>query len=126
MILHEYSLNYNIYISLGLCILTSFVLAVVILGASYGIAIQTPDVEKTSSYECGFEPFEDSRNRYDFRFSIIAILFLIFDIEIIFLFPWAISLNITGMEGYFTGTFFLLVLTLGFIYEIAKGALNFT
>jgi NADH-quinone oxidoreductase subunit A len=87
MLLHEYSLNYNIYVSLGLCILTSFLLALVILGASYGIAIQTPDVEKTSSYECGFEPFEDSRNRYDFRFSIIAILFLIFDIEIIFLFP---------------------------------------
>lgn len=126
MLLHEYSLNYNIYVSLGLCILTSFLLALVILGASYGIAIQTPDVEKTSSYECGFEPFEDSRNRYDFRFSIIAILFLIFDIEIIFLFPWAVSLHVTGMEGYWTGTFFLLVLALGFIYEIAKGALNFT
>jgi len=87
MLLHEYSLNYNIYLTLGICILVSFFLAAVILAASYAIAIHTPDLEKTSVYECGFEPFEDSRNKYDFRFSIIAILFLIFDIEIIFLFP---------------------------------------
>lgn len=122
----QYLLNDHIYINLGFPILISFILAIVILGASYGIAIHNPDLEKVSSYECGFEPFEDSRNKYDFRFSIIAILFLIFDIEIIFLFPWAVTLNVTGMEGYMTGMFFLVILALGFIYEIAKGALNFT
>jgi NADH-quinone oxidoreductase subunit A len=83
----QYLLNDHIYINLALPIIISFILAVVILGASYGIARHNPDLEKVSSYECGFEPFQDARNRFDVRFYVVAILFLIFDLEVVYLFP---------------------------------------
>jgi NADH-quinone oxidoreductase subunit A len=82
-----YLLENTTYVTLFLCLFFSFALASIILGASYALAIHTPDSEKTSAYECGFEPFEDARNRFDVRFYIVAILFLIFDIEVVFLFP---------------------------------------
>jgi len=75
------------YFTLFICLILSFLLSGVILTASYNLALQTPDSEKTSAYECGFEPFEDARNRFDVRFYIVAILFLIFDIEVVYLFP---------------------------------------
>ena len=83
-----------------------------------------PDPEKLSAYECGFEPFEDSRGEFDVRFYLVAILFIIFDLEIAFLFPWAISLGGIGPTGFWSMMFFLGVLTIGFIYEWKKGALE--
>ena len=83
-----------------------------------------PDPEKLSAYECGFEPFEDSRMEFDVRFYLVAILFIIFDLEIAFLFPWAISLGQIGLFGFISMMIFLFILTIGFIYEWKKGALD--
>lgn len=83
-----------------------------------------PDEEKLSAYECGFEPFGDARAEFDVRFYLVAILFIIFDLEIVFLFPWAISLGKIGLFGFWSMMFFLFVLTVGFIYEWRKGALE--
>ena len=80
------------------------------------LAPQNPDPEKLSAYECGFEPFEDSRMEFDIRFYLVAILFIIFDLEIAFLFPWAISLGSIGLLGFLSLMFFLFILTIGFIY----------
>jgi NADH-quinone oxidoreductase subunit A len=99
-------------------------LAAVILLASYLIARQRPDAEKLSAYECGFEPFEDTRGRFDVRFYLVAILFIIFDLEVAFLFPWAVSLGNIGLLGFWSMMIFLGVLTIGFIYEWKKGALE--
>ena len=83
-----------------------------------------PDPEKLSAYECGFEPFQDSRMEFDVRFYLVAILFIIFDLEIAFLFPWAISLGNIGILGFTSMMIFLFILTIGFIYEWKKGALD--
>lgn len=83
-----------------------------------------PDPEKNSPYECGFNAFDDTRHRFDVRFYLIAILFIIFDLEIAFLFPWAISLGKIGLFGFWSMIFFLGILTIGFIYEWKKGALE--
>ena len=83
-----------------------------------------PDPEKLSAYECGFEPFQDSRMEFDVRFYLVAILFIIFDLEIAFLFPWAISLGSIGIFGFTSMMIFLFILTIGFIYEWKKGALD--
>jgi NADH-quinone oxidoreductase subunit A len=99
-------------------------LAGLILAASFVIARQRPDAEKLSPYECGFEPFEDSRGRFDVRFYLVAILFIIFDLEVAFLFPWAVSLGKIGLLGFWSMMIFLAVLTVGFVYEWKKGALE--
>ena len=99
-------------------------LAAVILLASYVLARQRPDPQKVSAYECGFEPFEDARGRFDVRFYLVAILFIIFDLEVAFLFPWAVSLGNIGLLGFWSMMIFLGVLTVGFIYEWKKGALE--
>ena len=103
----------------------------VALGLSIGFIIlnflfspKNPDSEKLSAYECGFEAFGDSRLEFDVRFYLVAILFIIFDLEIAFLFPWAISLGNLGLLGFWSMMIFLLVLTIGFIYEWKKGALD--
>ena len=83
-----------------------------------------PDPEKLSAYECGFKPLEDSRMEFDVRFYLVAILFIIFDLEVAFLFPWAISLGSIGIFGFWSMMIFLLILTIGFIYEWRKGALD--
>jgi len=83
-----------------------------------------PDDEKLSPYECGFEPFEDARMRFDVRYYLVAILFIIFDLEIAFLFPWAVTLDKIGLFGLIAMAIFLLVLVVGFIYEWKKGALE--
>ena len=95
-------------------------LATVIVLASLIVARQRPESEKLSSYECGFEPFEDSRGRFDVRFYLVAILFIIFDLEVAFLFPWAVSLSNIGLLGFWSMLVFLGVLTVGFIYEWKK------
>ena len=83
-----------------------------------------PDPEKLSAYECGFEAFDDARGRFDVRFYLVAILFIIFDLEVAFLFPWAITLGKIGLFGFFSMMIFLIILTVGFIYEWKKGALD--
>ena len=85
-----------------------------------------PDPEKLSAYECGFEPFQDSRMEFDVRFYLVAILFIIFDLEIAFLFPWAASLHLIGDIGFYSMIFFLFLLVIGFFYEWKKGAMNWS
>ena len=100
------------------------VIAVAMVVASFVLARQNPDSEKLSPYECGFEPFEDARMRFDVRYYLVAILFIIFDLEVAFLFPWAVSLGDIGVFGFWSMVVFLGVLTIGFIYEWMKGALE--
>lgn len=109
-----------ILIFLGIAI----ALSVVFVGAAVLIAKQNPDEEKLSAYECGFEAFEDSRAQFDVRFYLVAILFIIFDLEVAFLFPWAIALGDIGVYGFWSMMIFLGVLTVGFVYEWNKGALE--
>ena len=98
--------------------------SVAMVAGSFMLARQRPDSEKLSPYECGFEPFEDARIRFDVRYYLVAILFIIFDLEVAFLFPWAVSLGDIGLFGFWSMVVFLGVLTVGFIYEWRKGALE--
>jgi NADH-quinone oxidoreductase subunit A len=100
------------------------VLGVVLLSLGFFLGPRRPDAEKISPYECGFEPFEDSRMQFDVRYYLVAILFIIFDLEIAFLFPWAVSLDAIGGFGLIAMAIFLLILVVGFIYEWKKGALE--
>jgi len=99
-------------------------ISVGMLVASGILANQKPDSEKLSAYECGFEAFDDARSRFDVRFYLVAILFIIFDLEVAFLFPWAITLGNIGLFGFWSMVIFLGILTIGFIYEWRKGALE--
>lgn len=99
-------------------------IAVAMVGGSVLAARQKPYAEKVSAYECGFEPFDDTRRRFDVRFYLVAILFIIFDLEVAFLFPWAVVLGDIGWLGFLSMMGFLAVLTVGFIYEWRKGALD--
>jgi NADH-quinone oxidoreductase subunit A len=112
------SLAILIFIGVGLA------LAVMIVLVSFIAARQKPDSEKLSPYECGFEPFADARSKFDVRYYLVSILFIIFDLEVAFLFPWAVSLGSIGLLGFWSMIVFLLVLTVGFIYEWRKGALE--
>lgn len=109
-----------ILIFLGLAIVLAAVLGLL----PFVAAKSKPDPVKLSTYECGFDPFSDSRRRFDVRFYLVAILFIIFDLEVAFLFPWAISLGEIGAYGFWSMVVFLAVLTVGFIYEWKKGALE--
>nr|YP_009515591.1 NADH dehydrogenase subunit 3 [Sirodotia delicatula]AVK39607.1 NADH dehydrogenase subunit 3 [Sirodotia delicatula] len=100
------------------------VLSFVIFLLSYFLISQKSNQEKVSAYECGFNPFDDARATFDIRFYLIAILFLIFDLEISFLFPWSIVLGNLSYSGYWSMLIFLIVLTVGFVYEWCKGALE--
>ncbi len=100
------------------------VLAAIMVFLPLFIARQRPDREKNSAYECGFEAFGDARGTFDVRFYLVAILFIIFDLEVAFLFPWAVSLGVIGPAGFWSMMAFLFVLTVGFIYEWKKGALE--
>jgi NADH-quinone oxidoreductase subunit A len=95
-----------------------------LLALGWVLGPRRPDAEKVSAYECGFEPFEDTRSRFDVRYYLVAILFIIFDLEIAFLFPWAVSLDTVGGFGLVSMGIFLAVLVVGFIYEWKKGALE--
>ncbi len=100
------------------------VIALAMVTASLLLARQKPYAEKLSAYECGFEAFDDARRRFDVRFYLVSILFIIFDLEVAFLFPWAVSLADIGVFGFLSMMGFLAVLTVGFIYEWNKGALD--
>jgi len=109
-------------------ILVFSVIAVGIAGAMLGGSLlaghQKPYAEKNTAYECGFDAFDDARRRFDVRFYLVSILFIIFDLEVAFLFPWAVSLSRLGLFGFLSMVGFLGVLTVGFIYEWCKGALD--
>ena len=102
----------------------SFLLSIILIFLSYIISFKENNWEKNSSYECGFEPFTDARNAFNIQFYIIGILFIIFDIEISFLLPWAINLGNLGLFSFWIMVLFLFFLIIGFIYEWKKGALN--
>lgn len=104
--------------------LISIVLSVVLVGASYLLSENKPDQEKVSVYECGFDPFGDSRQKFEVRFFLVGILFIIFDLEISFLFPWSIVINNLSLLGYWSMYIFLVILTLGLVYEWLKGGLD--
>jgi NADH-quinone oxidoreductase subunit A len=112
------------YLPILVFMLIAGVIAVGLVGGSLIAARQKPYPEKVSAYECGFEPFDDARRRFDVRFYLVAILFIIFDLEVAFLFPWAVSLKDIGWFGFLSMIGFLAVLTVGFIYEWCKGALD--
>ena len=112
------------YLPIILFLIISLGLSVGFIVINYLLSPKKPDPEKLSAYECGFEPFNDSRMEFDVRFYLVAILFIIFDLEIAFLFPWAISLGNIGLLGFFSMMIFLFILTVGFIYEWKKGALD--
>jgi NADH-quinone oxidoreductase subunit A len=116
-----YSGEYGgILLGLALCL----VLAIVFAGLSYVVSAKQADVEKVSAYECGFDPFDDTRKTFDVRFYLVAILFLIFDLEVSFLFPWVVSLGTLPLLGFWSMILFLVILTVGFVYEWRKGALD--
>jgi NADH-quinone oxidoreductase subunit A len=109
-----------ILVFLGLAV----TLSVLLIALSKIFGQSHPDPEKLSPYECGFDAFEDARHKFDIRYYLVAILFIIFDLEIAFLFPWAITLGDIGIFGFWSMILFLSVLTVGFIYEWKKGALE--
>nr|YP_004222743.1 NADH dehydrogenase subunit 3 [Glaucocystis nostochinearum]ADW83115.1 NADH dehydrogenase subunit 3 [Glaucocystis nostochinearum] len=117
-LLHQQYFVLFIYLSI------SIILSVVIFGLSYFVASQRADSEKVSAYECGFNPFDDARNTFDIRFYLVSILFIIFDLEVAFLFPWALTLSKTYLLGFWSMIIFLILLTIGFFYEWMKGALE--
>lgn len=112
------------YLIIFIYILVAVLLSFIILALSYILAVQQPDVEKISAYECGFSPFEDARNKFDVKFYLVAILFIIFDLEVTYLFPWITVLNKISYLGFWSMFTFLFILTIGFIYEWMKGALD--
>lgn len=112
------------YLPILIFIGVAIILCGAFIGLAYLFAEQRPDPEKLSAYECGFEAFEDSRGQFDVRFYLVAILFIIFDLEVAFLFPWAITLGDLGLFGFWSMVIFLGILTVGFIYEWKKGALE--
>ena len=114
----------NEYLSIMLFLIIALGLSIGFVVMNFLLSPNKPDPEKLSAYECGFESFEDSRMEFDVRFYLVAILFIIFDLEIAFLFPWAISLGNIGILGFCSMMIFLFILTVGFIYEWKKGALD--
>lgn len=118
------SLFFLEYFSLLVFLIGSLLMAFVLVIISYLFASQIGGTEKLSTYECGFEPFEDARNTFDIKFYLIAILFLIFDIEVVFLFPWSVTLNYLGSFGFWIGIDFIIELLIGYIYVWKKGAFD--
>jgi NADH-quinone oxidoreductase subunit A len=116
-LLHDY-LPVVIFIGVALVIGSALMLSAAV------IAVSRPDPEKVSTYECGFAPFDDARMKFDVRFYLVAILFIIFDLEVAFLFPWAVALGDIGTFGFWSMMVFLAVLTVGYAYEWKKGALE--
>jgi NADH-quinone oxidoreductase subunit A len=112
------------YLPLVIFIGISLVIGIALLAAPFLVAYSAPDSEKLSAYECGFNAFDDARMKFDVRFYLVAILFIIFDLEVAFLFPWAVAFGQLGWFGFWSMMIFLGVLTVGFIYEWNKGALD--
>ena len=111
---------------ISIYLIVSLILSIILVGVPFLFTSSSNLAypEKLSAYECGFDPFDDARSRFDIRFYLVAILFIIFDLEVTFLFPWAVSLHKIGLFGFWSMMLFLLILTIGFIYEWKKGALE--
>lgn len=120
------SLFYTEYLTLLILSVISTLLACIIFGASYFIAYQNPDVEKLSMYECGFDPYEDGRNCFDIKFYLIALLFIIFDLETMFLFPWTVSLGQLNLISFYSMLDFFVELLIGFFYIWIFGVLDWS
>ena len=112
------------YLPLVIFMALSALIGLALLVAPFIVAFKNPDPEKLSAYECGFDAFDDARMKFDVRFYLISILFIIFDLEVAFLFPWAITFGKLGWFGFWSMMVFLAILTIGFIYEWRKGALE--
>jgi NADH-quinone oxidoreductase subunit A len=112
------------YLPLVIFMALSMVIGLALLVVPFAVAYQNPDPEKLSAYECGFNAFDDARMKFDVRFYLVAILFIIFDLEVAFLFPWAVAFSELGWFGFWSMMTFLGVLTVGFVYEWRKGALE--
>ena len=112
------------YLSIIIFLFIALGLSISFIVLNFIFSPKKPDPEKLSAYECGFDAFDDSRMEFDVRFYLVAILFIIFDLEIAFLFPWAISLGSIGLLGFCSMMIFLFILTVGFVYEWKKGALD--
>jgi NADH-quinone oxidoreductase subunit A len=112
------------YLPLAIFMAVALGICLALLVAPFLVAYKRPDSEKLSAYECGFNAFDDARMKFDVRFYLVAILFIIFDLEVSFLFPWAVAFGDLGLYGYWSMMVFLGVLTVGFIYEWRKGALE--
>lgn len=120
------SCYYSEYFFILIFTVISFVIVLVLLVISYSVSSKNITDEKASAYECGFEPFDESRKTFDIQFYIVGVLFLIFDLEIAFLFPWALSLSYIGLFGFWVMCIFILFLTIGFVYEWQRGALDWS
>ena len=112
------------YLPLAVFFGVSLVIGAALMVAPFLVAVRHPDPEKVSAYECGFNAFDDARMKFDVRFYLVSILFIIFDLEVAFLFPWAVSFKQIGTFGFWSMMVFLGVLTIGFIYEWRKGAME--
>jgi len=112
------------YLPIIVFLAIALIIGLALLIPPFIIAHKAPDVEKLSAYECGFNAFDDARMKFDVRFYLVAILFIIFDLEVAFLFPWAVAFKSLGWFGFWSMMIFLAVLTIGFIYEWKKGALE--
>src|SRR5947209_7750301 len=112
------------YLPLVIFIGIAVVICAALLLSPFLIAVRNPDPEKVSAYECGFNAFDDARMKFDIRFYLVSILFIIFDLEVAFLFPWAVAFKDVGAFGFWSMMVFLGILTIGFIYEWRKGALE--
>jgi NADH-quinone oxidoreductase subunit A len=124
--LREPSMNQLLldYLPLAVFFGVSLVIGLALMVAPFLVAVRHPDPEKVSAYECGFNAFDDARMKFDVRFYLVSILFIIFDLEVAFLFPWAVAFKEVGLFGFWSMMVFLGVLTVGFIYEWRKGALE--
>lgn len=111
-------------IKISSLILFSLFLSIIILLLSYSVSVANPDIEKLSSYECGFDPYEDARNAFDVRFYLVAILFIVFDLEAVFFYPWCVSLSFLNTDAFWGMVDFILELLLGFLYAWKVGALD--
>ena len=112
------------YLPLVIFVAIALVIGIVLLIVPFLLAFKQPDPEKLSAYECGFNAFDDARMKFDVRFYLVSILFIIFDLEVAFLFPWAVAFKDVGAFGFWSMMVFLAVLTIGFVYEWRKGALE--
>ena len=112
------------YLPLVVFIALALLIGGALLIAPFIVAYKNPDAEKLSAYECGFNPFDDARMKFDVRFYLVSLLFIIFDLEVAFLFPWAVAFHDVGALGFWSMMLFLAVLTIGFVYEWRKGALE--
>ena len=118
------TLYYTEFYKIGFFFIFSFLLGFIILFASFRLSLYNPDTEKLSAYECGFDPYGNARNVFDIRFYLVAILFIIFDLEAVYFFPWCVSYSFLGIDGFWAMLDFIIELLIGFIYAWKVGALE--